>query len=333
MKKIIVRIILIVCFLLIAGSLFFYKYSNRVRYNDDYVNGNTAGNLYNNGLFCEKDGIVYFSNPSDGNMLYSMNTDGTDLKKLCSDSVAYINVDDHYVYYVRTANGVNSTFAFLHINTNSLCRIRKDGKGPIEVLGEAPAIYASLVGNYIYYLHYDEVEATTLYRVKIDAEESEQVSKQTYFTCNTNGQYIYFNGLTEDHNIYQYDTASRQTTMIYEGNCWMPTVIGNSAYFMDCDNNYKLAVADLTTQEKTILCNDRIDCYNIVGDYIYFQRNSKEPALCRMRTDGSEYEVVSPGVYTDINATSEYVYFKDFHSEVMYYTRIGSGAVNVFNPQ
>lgn len=332
MKKIATRIILIVCLLLLIGGIAFYKYSNRDRYNDGYVNGNTAGNLYNTGLFCEHDGVVYFANPNDDNALYSMNVDGTDLKKLSSDSVAYINADDNYVYYVRTSNGVNTTFAFLHVNTNSLCRIRKDGKGSIEILDEAPSIYASLVGNYIYYLHYDKEEATTLYRVKIDGEELGQVFRETYFTCNAVGQYLYFNGLTEDHNIYQYDTVSGQLSMIYEGNCWMPTVVGNTVYFMDCENNYKLASVDLTTQEKTILCDDRIDCYNVVGDYIYFQRNSDDPAICRMRTDGSDYELVKPGIFTDINATSKYVYFKDYSSEMVYYTAIGSDAVNVFNP-
>ena len=112
----------------------------------------------------------------------------------------------------------------------------------------------------------------------------------------------------------------------------MPTVLGNTAYFMDCEANYKLAKVDLSTQEKTILCDDRIDCYNVIGDYIYFQRNSDEPALCRMRTDGSDYEVIKTGVYTDINATSRYVYFKDFNTDMMYYTAIGSNAVNIFNP-
>ena len=44
--------------------------------------GNTAGNLYNSGLFCEYDGTVYFSNAADNGALYSMNVDETEVKKL-----------------------------------------------------------------------------------------------------------------------------------------------------------------------------------------------------------------------------------------------------------
>ena len=56
---------------------------------------------YNEGYFCEKDGIVYFANPADNYCLYSMNPDGTNIKKLEDQSVSYINVDDHYIYYCK----------------------------------------------------------------------------------------------------------------------------------------------------------------------------------------------------------------------------------------
>ena len=72
------------------------------------MNGNTAGNLYNGGLFCEYDGTVYFSNPSDGGKLYSMSPDGSNLAKLCDDTVSYINADEHYLYYVRNNPGATT---------------------------------------------------------------------------------------------------------------------------------------------------------------------------------------------------------------------------------
>ena len=89
-------------------------------------------------------------------------------------------------------------------------------------------MYASLVGNYLYYLHYDTTDATTLYKVKIDGKEKEQVEKQSYFTASTDGQYIYYNGLTDNHNIYEMDTSNDHAKVIYEGNCWMPVKDGNN---------------------------------------------------------------------------------------------------------
>ncbi len=336
MKKILSRVIPILVILLIIGGICGYKYYFRILYNDSYVNGNTAGNLYNSGLFCESNGEVFFANPADNNTLYVMDSDGSNVKKLCNETVAYINADDHYIYYVRASGGANSEFAFLRLNTNSLCRMRRDGKGGSTILDDQPILYASLSGNYIYYLHYDETDATTLYKIKLDGENKKKVNDSPYFTCSTNGQYIYYNGINEDHNVYIFDTTSDTQSLLYEGNCWMPTVIdGSILYFMDCDSNYKLAKVDLTTGEKVHLSEDRIDCYNVYGDYVYFQRNSTdEPAFCRMRTDGSEYEVIRTGVYHEINVTSNYVYFKDYYTDTVFYTSTnGSSSVEAFAPK
>lgn len=319
-KRLPIIIFLILLVLAIAGGVFFY-FSNKTKFNDDYVNGNTAGNLYNEGLFCEYDGIIYFANPSDNDKLYSMNPDGSNLTKLCDDIVSFINADEHYLYYVRNNPGGGGNFSFLTINTNSLCRIdREGGDDSILVLDSEPSMYASLVGNYIYYLHYSDSNGTTLYKVKIDGSEKEEVQSASFFTASTLGQYVYYNGVETDHYIWRLNTQDDSYGMLYGGNCWMPTVVDETtAYFMDCDNNYCIARVDLTTGDKTIICEDRVDWYNVFGSYIYFQRNNidnkdEEPALCRMRTDGSDYEVLATGNHLNINTTSTYVYFREYGS-------------------
>ncbi len=65
MKKVLRILIPLILIAGIAGGAAYYKYSTRTRWNDSFVNGNTAGNLYNNGLFCEHNGTIYFSNPND----------------------------------------------------------------------------------------------------------------------------------------------------------------------------------------------------------------------------------------------------------------------------
>lgn len=333
MKKRIFLILLPI--LLIVGGITVYML-NRTKFNDDYVNGNTAGNLYNGGLICEYNDIIYFANPSDGDRLYCMNADGSNLTKLCDDIVSFINVDEHYIYYVRNNPGSDGDFSFLTFNTNSLCRIDRDGnQNSILVLDTAPALYASLVGNYIYYLHHSDSDGSTLYKVKIDGSEHKQVAQSPFFTCSADGQYLYFNGIESDHYLWRLNTANDSMGMLYGGNCWMPTVVDHSTvYYMDCDNNYAIARADIATGEKVLLCEDRVDCYNVAGDYIYFQRNDPEhPALCRMRTDGSCYEVISQGNHTNINTTSEYVYFRFYESKQLFrMAHDGDGEIEPFTP-
>ena len=75
--------------LIIIGTIIYYGIGSatpKTQMNKGYVNGNTAGNLYNGGLFCESDGTIFFSNPSDGGKLYSMDSNGQNLKKLSNDA-------------------------------------------------------------------------------------------------------------------------------------------------------------------------------------------------------------------------------------------------------
>ena len=296
MKKVIT--ILLIILVLAAGVGFgvYHHKSNETKFNDDYINGNTAGNLYNAGIFCTAaDGTIYFANPSDSSKLYSMNSDGSDLTKISDDVATFINADDNYIYYVRNNPVFTEPFSFLTINTDSLCRLDRSKHKKSILLDSSASLYASLVGNKIYYLHYDDKDFTTFYEVGIDGADSHQVDKTPYRPCSVVGQYIYFNGVSND----------------------------------------TLASTDLSGSSAiTTLSDDRIDCYNITGNYIYFQRNSTStPALCRMKTDGSDYTVIAEGNYTNINATETDVYFRDFASGVMYKTPIADPSdVEIFNP-
>ena len=64
--------VLIFLGILILGlglSLFFSYRSSQVPDNPDSAIGNTAGNLNNGGLFCEDEGVVFFSNTYDSGCL------------------------------------------------------------------------------------------------------------------------------------------------------------------------------------------------------------------------------------------------------------------------
>lgn len=333
LRKIFIPVLILV---LLAGAFGIWHYTNRTHWNDTYVNGNTPGNLYNNGLFCEADGMVYFSNPSDNHTLYSMPVSGGTATKLSDDVASYINADSHYVYYVRNnLSGDGQKFSFLHINTNSLCRY-EIATGKTLVLDEAPCIYASLLGNELYYIHYDTDTASTLYRIKIDGTHKEQVSDNPYLTCSANGQYLYYNNITNNHNICQYDTTDQSSHVIYEGNCYMPSADNEAIYFLDCDNNYSLMQLKRNASAPTVLVQDRIDCYNVCGDTVFFQTNGgdKEGTLCMIHTDGTGYKEIAQGNYVNLNTTSDALYFSPYGSEDIIYEMPlgGDGSYSVFTP-
>ena len=333
MKKIIIGLIVV---LLLGGFVFLnITFGEReTKMNEGYVNGNTAGNLYNGGFFCEHNGVIFFSNPSDGGKLYSMDSNGKNLKKLTDDVATYINVDDNYIYYVRNNAGESLDFNFVAFHRNALVRVDHDGKH-LLILDTEPCLYASLIGNYIYYIHYDQLEASTLYKVRIDGEEQQQVMSESVFTCNADGQFFYYNGMSSDGSIHRYDTVSDTSTVVYAGNCFQPIVKdGVDVYYIDGDTDCSIVHTNMNFDNPTFITRDSVDAYNVHGSYIYYQRFDKEgSALCMIKNDGTEFEVLREGDYCDIHVTSYFVFFRDFHTKEMYYfTRTNPYVIEKFDP-
>ncbi len=333
MKKLITVIITIAILgiLIFAGTHLGKK--NTIM-NEGFVNGNTAGNLYNGGLFCESNGVIFFSNPSDGGKLYSMDANGNNLKKINDDVATYINADENYVYYVRNNSGSSLNFNYVAFHRNALVRIDRDGDNLI-ILDTEPCLYASLIGNYIYYLHYDEQDASTLYKVRIDGEEQKQVMNDAVFTCNADGQYFYYNGMDTDGSIHRFDTVNDNSTIVYVGNCFQPIVSdGKDVYYIDGNTDYSIVHTNLQFSNPTYVTRDSVDAYNVYGSYIYYQKYDKDgSALCMVKNDGSESMIIREGSFCDIHVTSYYVFFREYYSGDMYYfPRTNPNDVQRFSP-
>lgn len=334
MKKIIFGILAIL--LVIVGAFAITNLSDtETKMNQGYVNGNTAGNLYNGGLFCEYNGVIFFSNPSDGGRLYSMDSNGNNLKKLSNDVATYINADENYVYYIRNNSGESLDFNFVAFHRNALVRIDHDGKNTV-ILDTEPCLYASLIGNYIYYIHYDQLDASTLYKVRIDGEEQQQVMQEAVLTCNAEGQFFYYHGMNSDGNIHRYDTISDTSAVVYNGNTYQPIVSnGEEVYYIDGNTDCSIIHTNLTFNNPTFITRDSVDSYNVHGSTIYYQRFGGDggSALCMIKNDGTGYEELRLGDYCDIHVTSYFVFFRDFHTEEMYYfSRTNPYVIEKFAP-
>lgn len=134
-----------------------------------------------------------------------------------------------------------------------------------------------------------------------------------------------------DNHLYVWNTADDSSYMLWDGNVWNPVVNGDYVYYMDLDQNYRLSRYSLSDGSVTVLTTDRVDLFNIYDSVIYYQSNSSSsPALKRMNLDGSNTELVASGIYTDINITSQYVYFTGFgESDGPVYKTSTFGPVNV----
>jgi len=282
--------------------------------------GNTAGNIYNNGLYAEYGNKVFFSNPYDDGKLYSMNSDQTEIKKISDQRATYINATEKYIFFAGRNTDTSTGFGSI-LKKPNLCMVSADGK-KTQVLSQQPTQSMILVGNTLYYQHYTQSGGANFCSMNVNKRK--HVEKLDYLinpACYYNGS-IYYNGMYEDHNLYAYNTATDEVTTVWESDIWNPIYDGSYVYYMDVQNNYRLCRYSAASNTIEVLTQDRIDTFNYYNGVIYYQiSSSSNPCLMRMNADGTNKEPVKEGIFSEINITSKYVYFSSYPDGLpTYYT-------------
>ncbi len=333
------RYVLIISIVIIAALTFgvITIISRRIPANSDLTTGNTAGNLYNEGLFFEMDGKVYFSNTTDSECLYVMNPDETDIKQITTMNVKYINGAGKYLYYYMDSSQISGeagTGIGSVVKLYGLYRSKLNGSDQV-CLDKDEVRTIQLYGNYLYY-QVKEADRGTLKKIKINKTDMSVVNPDEMINpaCNVDGV-MYYNGTASELNLHTLNTLSGDTVAtVMNGYFYNPIVKGTDVYYMDAGNNYKITKMNLLTYETTVLSEDRVDFYNMNDTYIYYSfSDADNPALKRMRLDGSDNTVIMQGITNCINLTSRYVYFKVYGVDNVYYHMpIEGGAVSTFTP-
>lgn len=304
-------------------------FSNRIPSNPAGTIGNSAGNLNNSGLFCEHNGTVYFSNGYDNNSLYSMTLSEGELRKLNDIKVCNILAGGDYLYYFRY--GATGDAGLGSIRTvKSFNRCLLNGRDTVALTRDV-VTKAQLVDNSLYLLVAGD-EHPKFYKIGTDKSDKTLLADyEINPACAENGT-LYYNGTQSEHYLYGLDTATDTPYEIWKGNIWYPIKQGDYVYFMDVVENYRLCRYSLTEDIVEVLSNDRIDCYNVNHGYIYYQTNGNTPQLKCMRTDGTGLQIIAEGIYTNINMTSQYVYFQEFGNDAtMYHSPLGSAGYEEFS--
>ena len=145
---------------------------------------------------------------------------------------------------------------------------------------------------------------------------------------------IYYSGTQTNHYLYALNTATDNSSKFWRGNLWYPAVEGDYIYYLDVAEGYCLCRYSISQDNIEVLTEGRIDCYNLAGSCIYYQKNSAaEPQLKCIRTNGSDVRGIADGNYTNINVTSWCVYFQAFDdNNTMYHTPLGGSGYSIFNP-
>lgn len=327
MKRRIIAAI-IICLVIIAGVTLTIvgRNAKRIPVNPTGTIGNTSGNLYNGGLFCESDGYVYFANPYDASALYSMRPDETEMKKLSPTQVASINADGTFLYYYQSGSGGSAGLGFL-VSTSGIYRLRKNNPKDVFCLDRALGKYVIMADNTVYYTSADE--GVALKSVGIDGENKETLLDLDILPVSVQNSIFYYINNEDNLHLMAYDLKAKSSRQVTLEDIYMPIIDGNIVYGIDIHNDYSLVKFDISSGEKTLLDSDRTDMINLTRDYIYYQTSGKTPQLKRIKRDGSGMEVVKDGAHSNINATSAYVYFSEFNIPMPVYKTPVSGPINI----
>lgn len=331
LKKLIITLSIIT----VAGVVGLLVYSNnRTYYNDDFVTGNWAGNLYNGGLFCEYENKIYFSNDDDDGALYVMNNDLTNVKKLNDDKATYINLDDNYIYYVRANNTKeNHTGSILMFFSNGVYRRNHYGKD-LKMISHYPAAGLSLSGNYLYYQRYDVEQGLDFYYSNIDGSGEILITDDATFPADIHDNYLTYSGSLSEHNLNFMNLATLESTTLMKANSAYPITFGNFIYYLNLDDDYTIyrAAIDGSSSEKVV--DARCSTYNITLDglYLYYQiDDAKKNGIHRVNLSTMVDEEILDGNFKQIHVTDHYVFFKEFNNEKVYMLASnGTGSLETF---
>lgn len=334
MKKIKFILTLIIIILLVGSFSFFTYHKKRIIPNPPGTVGNTAGNLYNNGLFCENDGKVYFSNPYDANTLYVMNPDETEIEKISTMGISSINAAGKFLYFYQGTTAEGSSLGYA-VKTTGMYRMTKDGEN-ILCLKREPVAILNLIDNDIYYQHFLDTGGLNLEKIYMDKSSESVIFEGIISPACVVNSIIYYSNPNENLTLYTYDTRTGINSLFWDHRVWNPIYHTDGyIYFMDLETKYQLHRYQPSTGEHQVLTTDRLENYNIYSNYIYYQKYSQtEPVLMRMQTDGSNPEVVAFGNFENINITSNYVYYNEYGSATPIYRQSLTGPVNptIFSP-
>lgn len=316
-KKIIITITSLCILLLCIGGILSIKFIKKSTLNAPDTVGNTTGNLYNNGYFCESDdGYVYFSNAYDSFSLYRMLPDETDMQKLVSTETKSINAAGKYFYYYRSGSGTGTGLGYM-FNTTGIYRANsKNGENGL-CLDMTPSDNILLIGNTVYYN--SEKNGNSIHTVSTDGKDkSTLLPYNITFGSVQNGK-LYFTDGIENFHLKALDLTTNTVSDILAEDIYLPIIDGNDLYCIDIHNNYALVQYDMTTWEKTILDETRTDFFNLSSQYVYYQTSGDNPQFKRISRTSHSIDIIADGAYSDINLTSKYVYFHEYNVNIPVY--------------
>jgi|GEM_PF-801118 len=290
MKKRFVIFIVIILILSLNGcGILFEKHEEEISGTSTFeieVNGTdavpsdnteiTPENIINAGNCSVQGDRIYFCNSYEGDKLYSMNTDGSDMRKLNDDRLERFYVSGDQIYYVNNSDG-GKLYA-INTNGSKKCKLSDD----III-----SVFWNVSDGWIYYDNWDERK---LYRIKTDGSEREQLNGDTLYMAVVEERIYFYDD--HDKGIYSMKTDGNDKIKLSHDSVFKITVSDGWIYFNNTNDDYKLYAMRTDGSERHKFCDDYAPYMQVVDDIIYYIKGD-EWKIYSIKTDGSDRKLLS----------------------------------------
>ncbi|MDF2532757.1 MAG: hypothetical protein K0Q65_2338, partial [Clostridia bacterium] len=182
---------------------------------------------------------IYYSNWDDDSTLYSMNTDGSDRKRMNGDNPLYMNVVGDRIYYSGNLSGSKGIYS-----------VKTDGTDRIKLTDDSP-YRMTVADGWVYYNN--ENDDTKLYAIRTDGSDRHKLTDDSGLSINVVDNRIYYkNG--KENKIYSINTDGSDRKLLSNDSAeWLVvgdsriyyTITGANIYSMNIDGGDKRLLADL----------------------------------------------------------------------------------------
>lgn len=237
---------------------------------------------------------IYYANSYDNGTLYSMNTDGSDNRKLNNDWTPWFYVSGDRIYYQNGKDGMK--IYVMNTDGSGSQKLNDDDSGNINVIGDM-----------IYYSNTND--DFTLYSMKTDGSDRKKLNGDNPLYMNVVGDRIYYSvELSGIKGIYSVKTDGTDRIKLTDDNIYLMNVADGWIYYNNENDGHKLYAIRTDGSDRHKLSDDYALSINVVDDRIYYIKGD-EWKIYSINTDGGDRKLLSDDSAEWLVASDSRIYY------------------------
>jgi hypothetical protein len=266
--------------------------------------GNTSGNINNFGLAAMQGDWIFYGNHTG---IYRLRQDGSEEIQISNMSAFGLNVVGDWVYFLH-----NKSQREWHIY-----RMKTNGTEVQLLLGdeEVMALYLNVVGEWMYFCLGRE-GGGTVWKMKTDGSELQQLNTVSSHYLNIVGNWIFFSNEDSDWRVYRMrasDGSGLQRATNFDSE--YVNIVGEWVFFVfdseEDDEQMSIFRVSRDSEHSDVLIRVNRDIsseLNVVGDWIFYINNDNG-SIYRIDIYGDNRSRLNTHVSSSLSVVGDWIYY------------------------